>query len=53
MGGVNGYSRRVPAGPDFREPLERLEAHIDNYNFDEAREPVAEIAGLPDITLKR
>ena len=34
------------SGPDFREPLERLEEHIDNLNFDEAREPVAEIAEL-------
>ncbi|MDM8553237.1 response regulator [Desulfococcaceae bacterium HSG7] len=41
------------SGPDFREPLERLEEHIDDYNFDEARKPVAEIAGLLDITLER
>ncbi len=40
-------------GPDFREPLQRLEEHIDNYDFEEAREPVAEIAGLLDITLER
>ncbi|MDM8553239.1 response regulator [Desulfococcaceae bacterium HSG7] len=40
-------------GPDFREPLERLEEHIDDYNFDEAREPVAEIAKLLDIALER
>jgi len=38
-------------GPDFREPLERLEEHIDNYNFDDARAPVAEIADLLDISL--
>ncbi|MDM8540956.1 response regulator [Desulfococcaceae bacterium HSG9] len=41
------------SGPDFREPLERLEEHIDDYNFDEAREPVAEIAKLLNITLER
>ena len=40
-------------GPDFRKPLERLEKHIDNYDFDQAREPVAEIAGLLDIALER
>jgi len=40
-------------GPDFIEPLERLEEHIDKYDFDEAREPVAEIADLLDIALKR
>ena len=40
-------------GPDFREPLERLEEHIDNYDFDEAREPLAEIAVLLNITLRR
>ncbi|MDM8553233.1 response regulator [Desulfococcaceae bacterium HSG7] len=39
------------SGPDFRAQLERLEEHIDDYNFDEAREPVAEIAGLLDISL--
>ena len=38
-------------GLAFREPLERLEEHIDNYDFDEARVPVAEIADLLDIAL--
>jgi len=40
-------------GADFREPLKRLEAHIDNYDFDEAREPVPEIAGLLHIAPER
>jgi len=34
----------------FREPLERLAEHIANYDFDEARVPAAEIAGLLGIT---
>ena len=38
-------------GPDFIKPLERLAKHIGRYDFDEAREPVAEIAGLLDIAL--
>jgi len=42
----------LPA-PEFREPLKRLEEHVDNYDFDKAREPVAEIAGLLDIAPER
>ncbi|MDM8543777.1 ATP-binding protein [Desulfococcaceae bacterium HSG9] len=36
-------------GHKFRKPLERLQKHIDNYDFDEARVPVAEITRLLDI----
>ena len=43
--------RQLLPGHDFRMPLERLEEHIDNYNFDEARVPAAEIAELLGIAL--
>jgi len=45
--------RELLPGPEFSEPLERLEKYIDRYDFDEARGPVAEIAGLLDIVLER
>jgi len=43
--------RALLPGADFRKPLKRLEEHIDNLDFDEARESVTEIAGLLDIAL--
>ena len=49
---INTLGALLP-GPDFKVPLERLEKHIDNYDFDKAREPVAEIAGLLDIAPER
>ncbi len=49
---VNILGASLPM-PRFRVLLERLEEHIDDYNFDEAREPVAEIAELLDIVLER
>jgi len=49
---INVLVKLIP-GPAFKEPLERLKKHIDNYDFDEAREPVAEIAGLLDIVIER
>ena len=45
--------KKLLPGAVFREPLQRLAKHIDNYDFDEARKPVAEIAGLLDIVLER
>jgi len=45
-----GVLRELLPGSDFRDPLGRLEKHIDRYDFDEARVPVAEIAGLLNIT---
>ena len=45
--------REFLPGSDFRVPLERLEKHIDRYDFDEARKPVVEIADLLDITIER
>ncbi|MDM8540949.1 response regulator [Desulfococcaceae bacterium HSG9] len=44
--------RPLLPGPDFRVPLERLKEHVDGYDFDEARAPVSEIAGLLNITLE-
>ncbi|MCP4700061.1 MAG: response regulator, partial [Gammaproteobacteria bacterium] len=45
--------RELLPGPEFRVPLEQLEKHIDCYDFDEARVPVAEIADLLDISIER
>ena len=45
--------KRLLPGAAFREPLERLADHIDNYDFDEARVPAAEIAALLDIAPER
>ncbi len=47
---INRFEALLP-GPDFREPLERIEEYIDNFDFDEAREPLAEIAASLNITL--
>jgi PAS domain S-box-containing protein len=49
---ISAFRELLP-GSDFRVPLERLEKHINRYDFDEARKPVAEIAGLLDITIER
>ncbi len=43
--------RLLPAR-EFKEPLECLTEHLDNYDFDEAREPVAEIAKRLDVSLE-
>ncbi len=40
-------------GADFRKLFEQLEAHIDNYDFEEARKPLAEIADMLNISLER
>ncbi len=47
------HLKTLLGGPDFREPLERLQEHLDNYDFEEAREPLAQIAAMLNIALER